>query len=869
MTTCCRTSDIKSSGEYLFIIIIFVCLYIDLYLFFIIYFYFVVYNQKGESYFEQLAAYNRMSAHLRRVLLAKSRVDSRNESYMLKKRSMFAGRVKSIPSPPQEFIDRVAYDTEHHPLDVLRMGYSVTDYTRSKTPKKCPAACNVWDVDYPKARSNLTRTLESERGRSLSRSRPRYSSGLSFHSARPGSFTKRNSKNYDKNQELEEDNNDEEIEGCYGRKCNEYSVNSSTRSSPRSAKSKGDNDHAGSAYESSFESPSEGSHSRRNSAASKDSASSRSNENSLLSTRKRDIEACRIVNVSDETKYSKFLYDITQEIVQNGYYKDEELRSVFQKHIQKNSDTLDKNKMMYELYQLKLSLNIVDQYDEDEEERIEKFIKSRKYSSVSPLKPPTPPKILDENKVTDKLMNPEELKEAYSKSPHSGRNTVVLVDANPELLITERDVLATLMEMNIDPDQAHRVYKRLLKRSKDLHTLQMVHARRKDAGISPIASSIRTQGFRSRSTQPTDYHQHQLHTQYQYDIRCGETSKKDFNGSQIQLFTSTDDSFTIQPPLCFCLKKNLSTVQNDGSKKKAKECFCKSRLRNKSPCEILSSISAKKKQMEKMINQTKLNPKRCYCPKKEFKDSRNKIESNKSAPEVKVKIKDNKNSRKINHREEESIKFKQRTERFELSNRESVDKDVEVKNSQEESGTDDSSASRVTRLSFPAVQGPGEGGLGGTSKLSLDMKKSGTKEIKSSVTADESTGRELQFSASNYQSNNQDTDQESIAESYSDVEDSSEVKDKDDIKIEARFFRDDANRELLIKEVPKLESSKHSRKRQICSSHINYKSKRMHTQVQIQDSHLHGCATVCPNLPQKKINTLCKSCEKSVKKLYY
>lgn len=61
------------------------------------------------------------------------------------------------------------------------------------------------------------------------------------------------------------------------------------------------------------------------------------------------------------------------------------------------------------------------------------------------------------------------------------------------------------------------------------------------------------------------------------------------------------------------------------------------------------------------------------------------------------------------------------------------------------------------------------------------MKKSGTKEIKSSVTADESTGRELQFSASNYESNNQDTDQESIAESYSDVEDSFEVKDKDDV----------------------------------------------------------------------------------------
>lgn len=130
--------------------------------------------------------------------------------------------------------------------------------------------------------------------------------------------------------------------------------------------------------------------------------------------------------------------------------------------------------MIYELYQLKLSLNIVDQEDEEEEETIEQFIRTRKFSRNSSIKPPTPPKVLDENKLMDKLMNPDELREAYSKSPASGRNTVVLVDANPELVITERDILATLMEMNIEPKKAQTVYKRLQKRSRDFNNIQLV-----------------------------------------------------------------------------------------------------------------------------------------------------------------------------------------------------------------------------------------------------------------------------------------------------------------------------------------------------------------------------------------------------------
>ncbi|XP_057337885.1 uncharacterized protein LOC130675966 isoform X2 [Microplitis mediator] len=861
MTACCRYSDLKSS----------------------------VYNQKGEGYFEQLSAYNHMSAHLRRVLLAKSRVDSKNNNYLSKKRSMSAGRVRTDKTPSQEFIDRVAYDTEHHPLDVLRMGLNITDYNRSQV------------IDFPKTRLNSTRRpIESERGRVCSRSRSRYTSGLSFHSARPGSFAKKNFKARDKHDgELDDENNDEEeeeIEVCYGGKCNEYSGNSSVRSSPRSAKSKGENDRVGSVYGSSFESPSEGSRSRRDSAASKDSASSRSNESSLMSTRKtRENPDCMFVSTSDETKYSKFLYDITQEIVQNGYYKDEELRKVFQKHIKRNSNTLDKNKMMYELYQLKLSLNIIDQEDEDEEETIEKFIKSKKYSSVSPLKPPTPPKILDENKVTDKLMNPEEQKETYSKSPHSGRNTVVLVDANPELLITERDVLATLMEMNIDPDQAHRACKRLLKRSKDLHALQMVHAGKKDTGISPTASATRPEGSRSQVAHSHHYHQqqhqyqHHQQLQRQYDITYTGTSKKDFNRSKIQLLTCPDYALKAHPsmthpPQYSSVKNTFYTVQNDCIQKKTVECICNSRLRAKSPCEILSGYSAKKKQAEKIVTENKLNRSKCYCGKKKLKDSKNKIECDRKKSEDKIKVENNEIDDEMSGeselRESESIELNEVSEKLELFAGESVNK-----KKSEESGTEDSSASQVTRLSFPAVRDTEERDV--TPRLSLGIKISHTEEMKSSVTADESTSRELQSRISNTDlsilSDKDDTD-ESIAEFYSDDDSSvkSEVKDDekevdDDINLDSKFFHDDSDHEFLLhKEAPGPESPKGSRKRQLYPSDSEHQPKRIHTQEKnitatIIPNFQPNCAAVCPNLPQKKLRDmlLCNSCEQSVKKMYY
>lgn len=121
--------------------------------------------------------------------------------------------------------------------------------------------------------------------------------------------------------------------------------------------------------------------------------------------------------------------------------------------------------MLYEIYQLKISLNVTDE-DSETDDELEDLIHAQKLLSVSEIRPPTPPKVLDENKVMEKLKSYQKL-ETQSR-PSSGTNkTVILVDANPELLVTERDVLISLMEVGVDPKQAQHVCKSLLQKSRD------------------------------------------------------------------------------------------------------------------------------------------------------------------------------------------------------------------------------------------------------------------------------------------------------------------------------------------------------------------------------------------------------------------
>lgn len=52
----------------------------------------------------------------------------------------------------------------------------------------------------------------------------------------------------------------------------------------------------------------------------------------------------------EEARYAKFVYDITQEIVQNSLYTDRELKQVFEKHLQRNSGCLNKVRLIYNVH---------------------------------------------------------------------------------------------------------------------------------------------------------------------------------------------------------------------------------------------------------------------------------------------------------------------------------------------------------------------------------------------------------------------------------------------------------------------------------------------------------------------------------------
>lgn len=79
----------------------------------------VVYNHNGQNYFEQLTTYNSMSSHLRRVLLAKCVIDSRNKN-CTSRRKQFCKQVECKPHftkkrMTNDLINRLAYDSLHHP----------------------------------------------------------------------------------------------------------------------------------------------------------------------------------------------------------------------------------------------------------------------------------------------------------------------------------------------------------------------------------------------------------------------------------------------------------------------------------------------------------------------------------------------------------------------------------------------------------------------------------------------------------------------------------------------------------------------------------------------------------------------------------
>ncbi|KAK9304082.1 hypothetical protein QLX08_004454 [Tetragonisca angustula] len=374
------------------------------------------YNQNGQNYFEQLTAYNSMSLHLRRVLLAKCAVDARNKTYMRRRKQT----CKQIDWKPQyvkaeiknNIIDRLAYDTLYHPADFLRMNSKY--YCQHEDQKYFTDPS--YDYDEISLRSRLHVACPSSSIFKTNSLEP----VISDKNKRQQSYTRFNSgKKVFNPMSVKTLDRVEKNSIYYEATCDYLSQNISHLSSEiNTSRNYGD-----------YETP-------------------------QISTTL--IDSHKTCTEDEETKYAKFMYDITHEIILDGLYTDKELQEVFNKHIEKNKTLLDMNRMLYEIYQLKFALNIS---DTSEEEKLEDLICAQQLN-ISEIRPPTPPKVLNENRILKKLTDYQNLDEIRCDSL-SRRKSVLLIDANPELHITERDVLTSLIEADIKPEEARKICRRL------------------------------------------------------------------------------------------------------------------------------------------------------------------------------------------------------------------------------------------------------------------------------------------------------------------------------------------------------------------------------------------------------------------------
>ncbi|XP_023289752.1 uncharacterized protein LOC105702348 [Orussus abietinus] len=406
-----------------------------------------VYNLTGQNYFEQLTAYNSMCAHLRRVLLAKRVVDTRRpRSERQRSRSQQRVSCKSRSSEfelSNDIIDRLAYDTEHHPIDILKMSWDYKHpHAGNRNNECCRSVCNLRSMDRSRSRIQSDRSCTGRKTPKDCSTQKKSTSP----SPQRGKFNDENGK---------------------GIKFSRPNTNPPRCCKIGFRKWKYEQEGASCEYASSFESSPGASCGGFSSVG--NTSPARSADGYGFKEPKSSILRKSASESEEEARYTKFVYDITQEIMHNALYTDKELQNVFRKHLNKNTGILNKGRMMYEIHRLKIALNIPDESDDEEE-----YESMYSFSNL-PAKPPTPPKVLDDNKVMEKLQSYLRLDE-YASRRSTGSKNVILVDANPELLVTERDVLMTLVEMDVEPKQAESICKSLLSKSRDTSTSHMVRA---------------------------------------------------------------------------------------------------------------------------------------------------------------------------------------------------------------------------------------------------------------------------------------------------------------------------------------------------------------------------------------------------------
>lgn len=120
--------------------------------------------------------------------------------------------------------------------------------------------------------------------------------------------------------------------------------------------------------------------------------------------------------------------------------------------------------MLYEIYQLKLALNISDNSEGEELD----LVYAQQLLNISEIRPLMPARGLNEDRVLKKLMWYQKLDEIRRDALSAKSKSVILIDANPELHITEKDVLTSLIEADINPEKARKICRKLFSKSKSL-----------------------------------------------------------------------------------------------------------------------------------------------------------------------------------------------------------------------------------------------------------------------------------------------------------------------------------------------------------------------------------------------------------------
>ncbi|KAG7204141.1 hypothetical protein KM043_001986 [Ampulex compressa] len=268
------------------------------------------YNQTGQTFFERLSAFNSMSSHLRRVVLAKSVIDVGNKNYVHTKPKtykLFDNQSKLLNNSCENIIiNDLSCSIHSQSLDELSVSPNSKTriYQGDHKSRSFDKNNELSSKELNQAPVNTLSDQEIRCKKSILEMNLNYAKELKFaQDITNVQNTVLQQRDEDKQQPQK--NIEQSMEKC-------------------SSKSSAD-----------------------------DKQYSLTLSNTLLKesylTSQKYIQAIDSQQVTDfneeEMKYINFLYDITKEIIQSGFYTDKELEDVFDKHIEKNTGMLNMNRI--------------------------------------------------------------------------------------------------------------------------------------------------------------------------------------------------------------------------------------------------------------------------------------------------------------------------------------------------------------------------------------------------------------------------------------------------------------------------------------------------------------------------------------------